>query len=264
MYGRKSFSYVELTMADANEDVVKSAGRVFAVLELFDEVRSPLSATDVVRRLSFPQSSTVALLKSMVILGYLTFDQFDRRYMPTMRVPMLGRWLMDALGSDGRLIHLIKTISDDTAETVSLSAQSDMMMQFLHVERGTKPLTLTVNAGDRVGLLTTVIGIVALSGRPDQTIARYVERVNKQSRGLGRRVELASVMERVQQVRERGYGIGDSEYSAGIGAVAWLLPSLPGDRLIVLSVAGAVDAIREERDHIIRSVTQAMRVHFDA
>ena len=85
-------------MIAASDDVVKSAGRVFAVLELFDEARTPLSATEVVRRLSFPQSSTVALLKTMVSLGYLAFDQFDRRYLPTMRVP-----IGDTLGSESAI-----------------------------------------------------------------------------------------------------------------------------------------------------------------
>jgi IclR family KDG regulon transcriptional repressor len=251
-------------MIAASDDVVKSAGRVFAVLELFDEARTPLSATEVVRRLSFPQSSTVALLKTMVSLGYLAFDQFDRRYLPTMRVPMLGRWLMDAAGADGSLLHLIRTISADTAETVTLSAQTDLAMQFLHVERGTKPLTLTVNAGDRTALLTTVVGIVALSGRPDQTIARYVARANKQIHDPAQHADQAVVMKQVTEVRRRGFGVGDSEYSAGIGVLAWLLPPLSGDRRVVLSVAGAVDGIREAREHIIESVIAAMKVHLDA
>lgn len=246
-----------------SDDVVKSAGRVFAVLELFAAVRAPLSATEVVRRLNFPQSSTVALLKSMVTLGYLTYDEFDRRYLPTMRVPMLGNWLMDAVGPDGRLLHLIRSISADTSETVCLAAQNDLAMQFLHVERGTKPLALTVNAGDRTALLTTVIGIVALSGRPDATIARYVERANKQFRDRAYHADLNRVMAEVSEVRHRGYGMGDSEFSSGVGAMAWLLPPLPGDRRIVLSVAGAADAIREERQHIIESVEAAMKMHFD-
>lgn len=247
-----------------SDEVVKSAGRVFAVLELFDEARTPLSATEMVRRLSFPQSSTVALLKSMVALGYLAYDEFDRRYLPTMRVPLLGRWLLDSVGPDGRLQDLIRAISADTSETVALSAQTDLAMQFLHVERGTKPLALTVNAGDRTALLTTVIGTVALSGRPDPMIARYVERANKRIRERAQHADLAHVMADVTEVRRRGYGVGDSEYSTGVGAIAWLLPPLPGDRRVVLSVAGASDSMREERAHIIESVQSAMKVYLDA
>ncbi|WP_439533146.1 IclR family transcriptional regulator [Polymorphobacter sp.] len=243
---------------------VKSAARVLAVLELFDEDRRPLSATDIVQRLRWPQSSTVALLKTLVGLGYLAHDPFERRYLPTMRVAMLGGWLVDGLGSDRRLSALVRTIQSDTAETVALTTQSDLEMQFLHVERGTRPLALTVMAGDRTALLTTVIGIVALSGRPDALIARYVERTNERVRDPSQHADLGHVMAQVAAVRAAGFGEGDSEFSAGVGALAWLLPPLPGDRRVVLSVAGAADAIRDHRDHIIDSVTAAMRSCFDA
>ena len=246
-----------------DDPVVKSAGRAFAVLELFDETRGPLTATEIVRRLALPQSSTVALLKSMVSLGYLAYDQFDRRYLPTMRVAMQGAWLMDSLGPDGRLLQMIRAISDETEETVALSAQTDLAMQFLHVERGTKPLTLTVTAGDRTALLKTIIGLVALSGRPDATIARYVERTNRQVRDSAQHADLAAVMREVSAVRRRGYGVGDSDYATGVGALAWLLPPIEGDRRVVLSVAGAAEAIRAEREHIVGSVTSAMKVHLD-
>ncbi|MFZ5705176.1 MAG: IclR family transcriptional regulator [Pseudomonadota bacterium] len=242
---------------------VKSASRVFEILELFDTCRLPLSATDVVRKLGWPQSSTVALLKTLVSLGYLAYDTFERTYLPTMRVALLGGWLFDALGPDRRLLEFIRTVGAETAETVSLSTQTDLEMQFLHVERGTKPLALTVSAGDRTALLTTVIGIVALSGRRDDMIARYVERANRRMRDPAYHADLRHVMEQVSVVRERGFGEGDSEFSTGVGALAWLLPPLPGGRRMVLSVAGAADMIRLEREHIIDSVTGAMRSFFD-
>ncbi|MES2496090.1 MAG: helix-turn-helix domain-containing protein [Pseudomonadota bacterium] len=251
-------------MSVVNDEAgVKSATRVFAVLELFEESRVPLSATDVVRRLGWPQSSTVALLKTLVALGYLAYDAFDRSYLPTMRVALLGGWLFDALGPDRRLIELIRTIGDETAETVSLSTQTDLEMQFLHVERGTKPLALTVVAGDRTALLTTVIGTVALSGRSDEMIARYVERANRRMRDPLHHADLGHVMDQVAAVRAKGFGEGDSEFSAGVGALAWLLPPLPGDRRVVLSVAGAADMIRVERDRIVESVSTALRSCFD-
>ena len=55
-----------------NDSIVKSVGRVFEVLELFDAERAALTATTIARTLKYPASSTVALLKSIVRLGYLT------------------------------------------------------------------------------------------------------------------------------------------------------------------------------------------------
>ncbi|MBP8232968.1 MAG: helix-turn-helix domain-containing protein, partial [Rhizorhabdus sp.] len=94
----------------ADDSSVKSASRVFEILELFDGSRVPLSATEIVRKLGWPQSSTVALLKTLVSLGYLAYDTFERTYLPTMRVALLGGWMFEALGPDRRLIELIRTV----------------------------------------------------------------------------------------------------------------------------------------------------------
>ena len=90
--------------------VIKSVGRVFELLELFDEVRRPVSVTEVARALGIPQSSTSALLRSMVTLGYCEVDATARRYVPTARVTILGSWLEAPLFEDGALIRLLNEI----------------------------------------------------------------------------------------------------------------------------------------------------------
>ena len=59
--------------ADGSPDpsVVKSAHRVLRIFEYFDEIERPAAMTEIARRLNYPPSSTSALLKSLVELGYL-------------------------------------------------------------------------------------------------------------------------------------------------------------------------------------------------
>ena len=67
-------------------DPIKSAARTLEVLELFHEQRAPLRLKYIFEKLSYPQSSTTSLLKSMVVLGYLNYDRPSRTYFPTPRV----------------------------------------------------------------------------------------------------------------------------------------------------------------------------------
>ena len=71
---------------------VKSAIRVFEVLEFFDEVQRDASLSDIARRLGYPVSSTSMLLQSMVDAGYLVQGE-KRVYRPTPRVTLLGSWV---------------------------------------------------------------------------------------------------------------------------------------------------------------------------
>ncbi len=84
--------------------VIKSARRVFEVLEYFDDVRRPASLHDIVSHFGYPLSSGYSLLKSIVAMGYLDYDKASRTYMPTMRVATLGHWVQDALFGDNRIL----------------------------------------------------------------------------------------------------------------------------------------------------------------
>ena len=55
-------------MADA---AIKSARRVFEIMEFFDHERRPLGLKTICDTLGYPVSSGAAMLKSLVTLGYL-------------------------------------------------------------------------------------------------------------------------------------------------------------------------------------------------
>lgn len=82
--------------------IIKSAKRVLVLFECFAECRRPLSVTDVVRGLEYPQSSASALLKSLARLGYLDYDRHERLYVPTLRSSLFGCWMQDQLFGRGR------------------------------------------------------------------------------------------------------------------------------------------------------------------
>ncbi len=243
------------------EDVVKSVGRVFEVLELFDRHREPLSATDVERALRYPQSSTLALLKSMVKLGYLSFDRLDRSYLPTMRVASLGHWLETAFQGEGRLAAMLDEIGESTSETVCLSCQNDLAMQFTQVRLGKHGLILSVKPGDFAPLFHSAIGLTALSARPDAAIRKLAARMNRHARGTVSRIDPDSVLQRIRRIRSAGHAMGYDLYLPGIGAVAWLLLPDSASRPIVLSIGGPVDRIRAREDHIVKTTRAAIRRH---
>src|SRR5215471_12160295 len=85
--------------------VVKSAGRVLQVLEFFDDIRRESNVVEIKDALGYPQSSTSALLRSLVELGYLNYNNTSRTYIPTTRVALLGTWIDNDLMRDGGLLE---------------------------------------------------------------------------------------------------------------------------------------------------------------
>ena len=116
------------------EGVIKSAKRVLELFEYFAECRRPLSVTDLVRGLDYPQSSASVLLKSLTRLGYLDYDRQKRLYRPTLRVALLGGWVHDQLFSHASLSHLIDDLHlVSGGEAVILGMQNDIYVQYIHL-----------------------------------------------------------------------------------------------------------------------------------
>lgn len=79
-----------------NDTVVKSAARVLEVFEYFAGRKAPATVGEVCASLGYPQSSTSVLLKSLLTLGYLSYDGTTRRYAPSEKVANLGSWIAHA------------------------------------------------------------------------------------------------------------------------------------------------------------------------
>jgi IclR family KDG regulon transcriptional repressor len=149
--------------ADREAAVVKSVGRVFEVLEAFNDVRKPMAAIEIAKRLEYPPSSTAALLKSMVKLGYLSFERTDRTYFPTIRIAIISEYLHGALFGQGRLMALMGDLHSQIGETIILGIRNDLDAQYVHSIPGIYPIMLNVPPGTLRPLCRSGMGWALLS-----------------------------------------------------------------------------------------------------
>lgn len=229
------------------DDVVKSVGRVLAVLELFKEKREPLSGTEVASELGYPSSSTNAVLKSLVKLGYLSWETQSRRYFPTVSVTGLGDWLPEKLLTN-EILEMLQVLHEGTGETVTLSTQTDLNMQFVRVLPGTFPISLSLREGYLGPLFGSAVGTASLAQLSDEQISKLLKRVRSEGESGADQLELADVMAEVQATRERGYAVGFDLILQDTGAIAMLIPSHPK---FVIGVGGLSPRIQRNKAAII-------------
>ena len=106
---------------------VKSAVRVFEVLELFDTLRRDASLSEIARELGYPASSTSMLLQSMVECGYLAQGE-KRTFRPTPRVKLLGAWIAPVLDPNGPVISMMEWLGTQCGQAIYVSGR--------HAQRG--------------------------------------------------------------------------------------------------------------------------------
>ncbi len=232
-----------------SDSVVKTARRIFEILEHFDDVQRPLSLKDITRRHGYPPSSASAVLKSMVTLGYLDFDRDSRTYMPTMRIVELGGWVQNALFGEGSIIPLMNFLTRETQETTSVATQSDLYMQYIHVVPSPQPIKFAVTPGTLRPIARSGLGWLLLSVRSDDAIERLVRRINAEEAEL--RVDLSELMTQIQEIRAKGYVLSLHTVTTGAGVIGMLLPGRRNGRTLAIGVGGPVDRLLAREDRIV-------------
>jgi len=229
---------------------VKSAKRVFEVLEFFEEHQRAASTIEVADALKFPQSSTSVLMRTMTSLGYLRYDSSRRNYIPTARVSMLGHWLSPALFERGRLINLMEDLSNRTNETIMVGVQNGLTAQYIHVIQAKLPMRLYVKAGTLRPLGRSALGYALLSNYKDQEVRRIVKLLNLHEPDPARHIKIKNLLAELANVRRKGYAFSLNLVTPGAGAVAMNLPRITeSQQPLVICVAGLTDAlIRQEQD----------------
>lgn len=240
------------------QDVIKTARRVCEVFEAFDDARRPLGLKELTERFGWPVSSTSMLLKSMVALGYISYDRRTRHYMPTMRMPMQTGWVHDALLSSGGTLAIMEHLHAVTGETVLLGVQSDLFAQYVHViptrlPLSYSPLPKTVRPIARCG-----IGWLLLSAHPDGVIDDIVRRINYHEADHTRRIQLAELMTRVADIRRDDYVFSRHTVVQGAGVVARLLARHSGGPRLAVGVSGPVERLVEKRETILQEMESVL------
>lgn len=238
-------------MEASGASVVKSAGRVFAVLEYFDEVKAPLSLKVVAAHFGYPPSSAIGLLKSMVVLGYLTYDTATRTYFPTTRVALLGTWVMESLFGEGRALELMEVLHRATSETILLALQNGAWAQYLHVIQSSLPIRYFVMPGTRRAVIRSGAGLALLAQKDEDDVRKLVARLNAQRRRPPEKIPAEDLLRSLGEIRRAGYVFSKNAVYPGVGAIVRPLPAAQDGRQLVVGVAGPLERLEaaEKRIH---------------
>jgi len=234
---------------------VKSARRVFEILEQFAQEQRPLSVIDVARNCNYPQSSASALLRTMTEMGYLHYDRRARLYEPTPRLPLLVSWIGRRLFREDRVLQLMGDLSEATGQTIILGAENGLKIRYIHVIEATGPLRLHAVSGVLRPYATSALGLALLSTYEDRRVERLIRRINAESEDSARHVSITDLLARLNDIRRDGFAISLGGVVRGGGALATVLPERVNGRPLAVAIASAEAIVTANRE----TWTQIMR-----
>jgi DNA-binding IclR family transcriptional regulator len=199
---------------------VKSAERVFDLLEIIGREPHGVAFTWLARSLGIPKSSLHSLLEVLLKRGYIEYDGESRRYSLGVRVWETGQAYQrhhNLLAVASRVLEGIVDKVNETAQLAKLSGRENV---YLAKVDSTHPLRLQSEVGLRLSAHATGVGKALLAQLPDdEVVARF---------GWGKlpvmtpttHATTQSLLAELAITRERGFAIDNSEYTQGVFCLA--------------------------------------------
>ncbi|WP_296655082.1 IclR family transcriptional regulator [Paraburkholderia sp.] len=234
---------------------VKSATRVFDILELFEQERRPLRVGEIAERLGIPQSSASVLLKTMAFRGYAEYDAQRHTYCPSIRVAFLCDWAARKESVHTSVHEVLRKLARETGETVLLARQSGIRLQYLSVLDAPSTSRISAASGLMRPMHMTAIGIMLLSRMQDDQIMRLLRRYNAECESHEPPAKIDQVLAATERARNQGYYESASLATPGSGVIAAVMVTPIRDKLLGIGIGGPVARLHEHRERLVAAVT---------
>ena len=237
-------------------DSVRSAARVLDLLEYYAAASDGVALTTVAAAFGMPKSSTLALLRTLVIRGYVVRDEgglyrlndaFKSRGFgwggdPHERLAAVARPAMDAL-------------SAELGETVILGVLGeDGQLRFLAKSVAQSVVRYDVDLRSVSPSYCTAMGRVLLSHLPKARREAILHAHPRAKLTPHTVVELDRVNAVIDQVAKQGYCIVEEEMVLGGIGVAMPICSQDGSAIAALDVGCVASRFAEKREHVLAAL----------
>lgn len=237
---------------------VKSAERTMKLLELFQSERQPQTLHDVARKLDWPAPSALALLKTLVGMGYLIFDIKRKSYFPSLQLAGLAQWIRDEFFEDSPALDIARQLREETADHVFLTVQNDLHVQYLRIFHGEENTRYGAREGGMELVVRTTSGLTLLGTMPETSIDRICRRINIRYNLGEARVAPDAVLKLTRNFKRQGFGMmAGSPHPDGMNLSMLLPPTKSGKRFAV-SVGGNRTRIEEKRDWLLERMSRTI------
>lgn len=224
-------------MSGAVSGAIKSAARVMDVLDLLAHSDDGLNFVQIRSSLDLPKSSLHGLLKTMTDRGFVWLDDESRRYRVGIRAWEAGqaysRGTELARVADPFLTDLVA----DVQETVQMAILDGVDNVYIAKRDSPHPFRLVSDVGRRLPAHTTALGKVLLASLDENDLEERLEGIRLERFTEFTLTSVAQLRDRLEKIRQDGYGEDDGEFTEGLYCVAVPIHAPDGSVAAAVSVS---------------------------
>ncbi|NYT62563.1 IclR family transcriptional regulator [Alcaligenaceae bacterium] len=235
------------TSVNAKEDrhFVTALARGLEVLACFRSGNKVLSNQELALRCKLPKSTVSRLTSTLVKLGYLTHDGDSGKYSLGMATLSLGVGMLAKLDIRVAARPFMQELADATQTTVSLGVRDRLSMLYVENCRSQSPLTLNLDVGARIPIVTSSMGRAYLAAASRQERNDIVERLRKLDAWSDDEI-LCDISKAIADHQELGCTYSFGDWQKDVNAIAVGFQVSPTQPIAVLTCGAPAFSVSGE------------------
>jgi IclR family acetate operon transcriptional repressor len=245
---------------------VQSVTRAISILNALAAEENGLTLTELSQTVSLAPSTTHRLLTTLQQERFVRFDDQRSVWLVGLQAFAVGNAFVRSRELIGMVRPFMRRLMEESGETTNLAVEDREEAVYLAQVECREMMRAFAKPGARVPMTSSAVGKAILAGRPDDQVARLLNRVGLQ-RVTGRSIATpAALKTALATTRAMGFAVDDEEHAVGLRCVASALYDEHGDPIAAVSVSGPAARVTDERipalGKLVRSVaaeaTQAL------
>ncbi len=201
--------------------LVESLRKGLEVMEAFSSHKPRLRLQEVARLTGQPKATAYRLLRTLMSLGYVRYDQSSQEFYLGSRVMSLGFTVLSSLDLREAARPYLEELSAKTKQNVNLGILDRCDVIYIERIKTRRILNIDLFVGSRLPAHSTSIGQAILAFLPEDELEELIGIMSKDelvASEIGGHGE--ALKERLAQVRRQGYALNDQDTFVGLRAVA--------------------------------------------
>lgn len=200
--------------------VINSVRRSFEILEAFTPEEPRLTLQDLTVKLGLPKTTVHRLLHTLISGNYIACDS-QKKYFLGSKFVSLGMSVLSSMEVRESALPFLESLSQDSQQNVNLGIldRTEVMYVCRMEKKSIIPMTLKI--GSRLNCFQTSMGRAILAFLDAEQLQNVLEELTRDigaAKVVGSRGE--HLLKVLQEVRRKGYALGDEEWILGVRAIA--------------------------------------------
>lgn len=226
---------------------IEALARGLEVLSLFSSERPALSLSQIVDILKTNKSTIFRVLSTLESMRYLEQDLVTRLYRPGLKVLQLGFTAINSIEIRQIARPFLEMLSQQVGETVSLAVLDDFHTVYIDRIRNQAIVGVVLGVGSRLPAHCSSLGKVLLAGLPPEELDELLATHELKAYTPKTITSREALRAELEEIRQRGYAIGDEELAVGLRAASAPVRDISGKTIASINVTGLVNHITYSR-----------------